>query len=176
MEAARLQFDWKMYSAWQFHASHCLPGNGFLFYSCRMNPSNSYFSRNPILRWLPAFLMMVAIFLFSARPSDNLPPSLFGQILFKGGHVIGYGMLAMAYWRLFDFQDKKHWLVWLFAVLYAMTDEYHQSFVPGRHSTLFDVVVYDNAGALISLWLVGQFMKQKQPDSEGLVVEHTKRS
>lgn len=120
--------------------------------------------------------MMVAIFLFSARPSDNMPQNLLGHILYKGGHVVGYAMLAMAYWRVFDFEDNKRWLVWFFAVLYAMTDEYHQSFVPGRHSTLFDVTVYDNAGALLSLWLATRFVKQKQPISDERIVEHIKKS
>lgn len=59
----------------------------------------------------------------------------------------------------------------MLAVLYAVTDEYHQSFVPFRHSTSFDVLVYDNLGALISLWLAGMLAKQKQPASEKPVVK-----
>jgi VanZ family protein len=87
------------------------------------------------------------------------------RILYKGGHVVGYAMLATAYWRAFGFQEKRLWIAWLLAVLYAVTDEYHQSFVPGRHPTAFDVLVYDNLGALLALWLVNRFTKQKQPDS-----------
>jgi len=129
------------------------------------------FSKKAIFRFLPAFLMMLAIFIFSARPGDIVPMSLLKQIVYKGGHVIGYAMLALSYWRAFDFKDKKRWMVWALAILYAVTDEYHQSFVPGRHSTAFDVLVYDNIGALSSLWLASRFAKQKQPASEGLVVE-----
>lgn len=129
------------------------------------------FSKNPILRWTPGFLMMLTIYLFSARPSTDVIFSLFNHIIYKGGHVIGYAMLAMCYWRAFGFRDDKRWLAWLLAVLYAVTDEYHQSFVPGRHPSVFDILVYDNIGALISLWLAGLFMKQKQPASQGLVVE-----
>jgi VanZ family protein len=129
------------------------------------------FSKKAIFRFLPAFLMMLAIFIFSARPADLVPMSLLKQIIYKGGHVIGYAMLAMSYWRAFDFKDRKRWIVWILAILYAVTDEYHQSFVPGRHSTAFDVLVYDNIGALFSLWLAGRFAKQKQLASESLVVE-----
>lgn len=97
--------------------------------------------------------------------------SLWKQVLYKAGHVIGYGMLGMSYWRALGFNPKQRWLAWLLTVLYAVTDEYHQSFVPFRHSTAFDVFAYDNLGALTSLWLAGMFAKQKQPVSEKLVVK-----
>ena len=132
------------------------------------------FSRNPILRVLPAFLMMVAIFLFSARSSLQPQLDLLNRAINKAGHVIGYTLLGLSYWRAFGFTTKKRWLIWLLAVLYALTDEYHQSFVPGRHSTLFDVAVYDNAGALISLWISSRLIKLKQPVRDELVVEHAK--
>ncbi len=115
--------------------------------------------------------MMLAIFLFSARAGDIVPMSLWKQVLFKAGHVIGYGMLAMSYWRVFGFDPKRRWVAWFLAVLYAVTDEYHQSFVPRRHPSAFDVLVYDNLGALTTLWLAGIFAKQKQPASEKLVVK-----
>jgi len=117
------------------------------------------FANKPIFRFLPAVLMMLAIFLFSARPGDIIPMSLWKQIIYKAGHVIGYALLALSYWRAFRFDSRQRWIAWLLAVLYAVTDEYHQSFVPFRHSTAFDVLVYDNLGALISLWLAGTFAK-----------------
>ena len=128
-------------------------------------------SRNPVLRFLPALLMMLTIFLFSAGSALELPEPLLQRIVNKGGHMIGYGLLALAYWRMFEFEDKKIRLAWLLAVLYAMTDEFHQSFVPGRHPTLFDVLVFDNLGALISLRLAFFLFKSKQPAHHDLVVE-----
>ena len=132
---------------------------------------NIEFSQHTILKWLPAFLVMLAIFLFSAHPSGAVPMSLWKRILYKGGHVMGYAMLALAYWRAFHFKARMRWLAWLLAVLYAVSDEYHQSFVPGRHPAAFDVLVYDNIGALTSLWLTSMFGKQQQPASQSLVVE-----
>lgn len=123
------------------------------------------FSNHPLFKFLPAALMMLAIFLFSARPSSTVPMPLWQKILYKGGHVVGYAMLATSYWRTFGFKEKRIWIAWLLAVLYAVTDEYHQSFVPGRHPAAFDVLVYDNFGALTSLWLLHRFDKQKQPDA-----------
>lgn len=129
------------------------------------------FSSHPILRWLPAVLMMAAIFIFSATPSKEMQYNLWRFIFYKSGHVIGYAMLTLSFLRAFEFSKKHSWLAWLFALLYAITDEYHQSFVPGRHPAVFDVVVYDNAGALIAVWIANHLPKQKQPAHEGLVVE-----
>ena len=128
------------------------------------------FSNHPLLKSVPAVLMMIAIFLFSARPSIDEPSNIWLHIISKAGHVIGYAMLTLSLWRGFAFNAKRIWLAWLLALLYAITDEYHQSFVPGRHPAFFDVVVYDNLGALISVWFAGRFSKQKQPVGNGLVV------
>lgn len=114
---------------------------------------------------------MLAIFLFSAGPSLEMTVSQLERIINKGGHMAGYGMLALFYWRIFEFRGNQRWLAWMLAVLFAMTDEYHQTFVPGRHGTVFDVLVYDNLGAFLSLWLANVFLKQKQPVTQSLVAE-----
>lgn len=129
------------------------------------------FSKHPVIKCLPAMLMMLAIFVFSATPSYNVQPNVLRHIVSKAGHVIGYTMLTLSYWRAFGFSKRSSWLAWLFALLYAATDEYHQSFVPGRHPAAFDVLVYDNAGALIAFWVANHLTKQKQPIDERLVVE-----
>lgn len=129
------------------------------------------FSQHPILKWLPAVLMMVAIFVFSATPSRHLQYDLLRHMISKSGHVIGYAMLTLSYWRALNFSTRNLWVIWLFVLLYAATDEFHQSFVPGRHPAAFDVLVYDNAGALIALWTTNRLTKQKQPIRGGVVVE-----
>lgn len=127
-------------------------------------------------KWLPALLMMLIIFLFSARPGSELPVfDRIDAIIKKGGHVIGYGVLAYSYWRALDFKKAKGWIVWLLAVLYALTDEFHQSFVPGRHASLWDVLIFDNFGALISLWLVNYYQKVKRPRTMDSTVEKARR-
>jgi VanZ family protein len=117
------------------------------------------------LRCLPALFMMLLIFLLSAQPSSQLPNFDWAdRLVKKGGHAVGYAILALLYWRAFDFKDDKRWVAWLLALLYAITDEFHQSFVPGRHPAILDVMIFDNFGALISLWLVNRYRKQKRPD------------
>ena len=101
---------------------------------------------------------MLAIFWFSAQPALNLPNFDWAdKIVKKSGHVIGYALLAWSYWHMFDYRKDKRWLAWFLAILYATTDEIHQSFVAGRHPSVWDVIIFDNLGALISLWLVQSY-------------------
>jgi VanZ family protein len=115
-------------------------------------------------RWLPALLVMGIIFWFSSQPSGQLPDFNWAdRLIKKSGHVAGYASLAVSYWHAFGMHGKHRWLAWLCALAYAVTDEYHQSFVPGRNPSIWDVVVFDNLGALLGLWLVHGFVKQKRP-------------
>ncbi len=108
-------------------------------------------------RWGPALLMMSVIFLASSLPSDRVPD--LGKIDFtikKLGHVLGYALLALAYRRGFEQRGasaaRACLLAEVCAILYSVTDEFHQSFVPGRGATVFDVGV-DAAGAGLGLTL-----------------------
>lgn len=112
-------------------------------------------------RWLPALLTMAVIFWFSSQPSNELPNfGLMDRIIKKSGHVFEYAVLAFWIWYALGFQTNRRWTVWLIAILYAATDEYHQSFVRGRFPSVWDVVIFDNAGALISLWITRHFINK----------------
>lgn len=103
-------------------------------------------------RWLPALLMMLAIFAFSSRTSKELPNyGGWDYFIKKGAHAVGYGLLALAY--LDALPRRNYALAWLLALLYSATDEFHQSFVPGRHAAWTDVLVFDNLGAMIALFV-----------------------
>ncbi len=107
------------------------------------------------------------IFYFSAQTSLLLPDFGWADYLVKkGGHMIGYGLLALAFWYAFEWEGDRRWLAWLLAVLYAVTDEIHQAYVPGRNPSVWDIVIFDNLGALISLWLAGSFVKQRRPNEK----------
>jgi VanZ family protein len=115
-----------------------------------------------VLRWLPGLMMMFVIFLFSAQPSSDLPNFDWAdQLVKKGGHMAGYALLAFSYWRGLQFRQERWWLAWCLAISYALTDELHQSFVPGRFPSLWDVLVYDNLGAFMSLWLARLHKNQR---------------
>lgn len=109
-------------------------------------------------KWLPALLVMGLIFWFSSQPSSNLPNfDRADKVLKKGGHILGYAMLSWSYWYALDRKPNRRWIAWLGAILYAATDEYHQSFVIGRYPSAWDVFVFDNLGALIALSVAGKW-------------------
>ena len=66
----------------------------------------------------------------------------------KASHLFAFGTLgALAAWAL----PGASWrtaAAWAFATLYAASDEFHQSFVPGRTAEVWDVFL-DSAGALL---------------------------
>ncbi|HEX9029236.1 MAG TPA: VanZ family protein, partial [Anaerolineales bacterium] len=69
----------------------------------------------------------------------------------KGGHMLGYALLAAAYWwGLGDRRPRAALLALLMAAIYATSDEFHQHFVAGRGSEVSDVLI-DSTGAAIGL-------------------------
>ncbi|SFT32828.1 VanZ like family protein [Lachnospiraceae bacterium XBD2001] len=89
-------------------------------------------------------------------------------IVRKGAHMAEYAILGFL---LAGALEIRHlfilWLVaWMIAIAYAGTDEFHQTFVPGRSGELRDVCV-DGAGALIGvsvkIWI--EKMKLKKADA-----------
>jgi VanZ family protein len=107
-----------------------------------------------IYRWGPAVLIMAIIFFASATPGSDLPK--FGSWDFlakKGGHMFGYALLALAYLRAIGGKmgSRTQLLSSLaLAILYACSDEWHQRFIPGRTSSITDVLI-DATGAVIGL-------------------------
>ncbi len=109
--------------------------------------------RDLLRRWGPPTAWMTLIFILSAQPSLPGPPDAFWDTLLKKtGHFVAYAVLARLYLRAMNVRgNRRRWIAWGLAVLYAISDEIHQSFVPGRHARLTDVLI-DAAGAT-TLWL-----------------------
>lgn len=135
--------------------------------SNRLALMDSGMKRKQIFHWIPALVMMGVIFWFSSQPSYNLPNFNWAdRLVKKGGHMVGYGVLGLAYWYGFGWRQEKRWLAWMLVILYALSDEYHQSFVPGRNASIWDVLVFDNLGGLIALWLAEFRLKRKRPGAD----------
>ena len=119
-----------------------------------------------VKRWGPAVLLMGVIFIFSSLPSTELPNFNWADwIVKKGGHALGYGLLAFAYLCGLKGESSRVSLrqllgAWLMAVLYSATDEFHQSFTPGRHPAVTDVMI-DAIGAAVALILAARYYEQK---------------
>jgi VanZ family protein len=76
----------------------------------------------------------------------------------KSSHALEFGILAALLVRALASTGRNRWRVFGVALaiawLYALADEYHQSFVPGRSSDWSDIL-FDWLGATLGagLWL-----------------------
>jgi VanZ family protein len=85
--------------------------------------------------------------------------------------VTEYAVLALLLWRVLRrpaAPDVPSWrwshagLALALAALYAATDEFHQTFVPSRQGSVWDVLL-DTTGAaigLLCLWAIGRLLKR----------------
>ena len=82
-------------------------------------------------------------------------------IVRKSAHFIGYmilGILASGLILYYGNINKKYPLAFLICVIYAISDEIHQLFVPGRSGQVRDVLI-DSAGSLLGIIIVMTFEK-----------------
>jgi VanZ family protein len=99
--------------------------------------------------WAPPLLLMAVIFFFSAQPNLNSGLGWIDHVGRKCIHASEYALLCFLWWRaLRTVMDRVAALAPAYAitVLYAISDEYHQRFVSGRHSSWVDVAI-DSMGA-----------------------------
>jgi VanZ family protein len=105
--------------------------------------------------WLPPLIWMALIFIVSGTPSEEIPKiGSWDSLIKKGGHMAAYALLAILWFRALESSmsaRKAFWLALGLAFLYAISDEYHQTFVPGRNGTGQDVLI-DTVGAWMGLW------------------------
>ena len=112
--------------------------------------------------WLPPLAWMGMIFYLSAQSSLPGPPQPWlNTLLKKGAHFGVYAGLAFWWWRALRSAPQRLSngtalaLAFILTVLYAVSDEFHQSFTPGRQPSPWDVLV-DAAGAATALGLLGR--------------------
>ncbi len=99
---------------------------------------------------LPApVALMGVIFYFSAQSDTGSELPEWARVV---GHFTQFGLLAALWlWALEPRLRRRAYAVaGAISVLYAISDEYHQSFVPGRHADPFDVLI-DSAGVVAVL-------------------------
>lgn len=98
---------------------------------------------------------MMLIFFLSSQPS--LPAVSF----FSGAdlllHAVFYAILCVFLARSFMDPQIRNWnrviLLTILVTAYGITDEYHQSFVPGRSASIWDVLADDVGGFLAAVIL-----------------------
>jgi len=119
-----------------------------------------------ILRIIPAILVMIALFMLSTLPGNDpfLNSIHLGD---KIEHFIAYFVLGITFciWI-----PSKKWFakpiiygifVVILCTLFGISDEYHQTFVPGRSADLCDLAA-DFAGGVVAVLVYFSFLKIKK--------------
>jgi VanZ family protein len=144
--------------------------------------------RRRISIWWPVVFMCLVIatestmWLGADRTSSPLRwlyQSLFGQVtddrwevihhlIRKTGHFVGYGLVGLSWFRAW-LKTYPGWSVprgyftaLLATALVASADEYHQSFLPNRTSSPYDVLL-DCCGAVVLMLIASLFVRRGRP-------------
>ena len=96
--------------------------------------------------WLPVILWAGVIFAFSSIPSLSSGLGTWDLVLRKLAHTTEYAILGALLVRA----TGRSWLALGLGVLYAASDEFHQTFVRGRHGSPVDVAI-DTIGLIVGI-------------------------
>jgi len=102
--------------------------------------------------------------LFPATSPERL--ELIHLLVRKASHFTEYAILGFLAFRAFSTSPnpglRRRWFLasLILIVLYALLDEYHQSFVPSRTASIFDSLI-DATGGLAAL-LMARFLKRSR--------------
>jgi len=125
---------------------------------------------------LPVWLYMIGIFILSSIPSLR-PPDLGFEPQDKLYHLVFYipfGYLvarSVSVQNLFPSLKKRYWIYGiLFGILYGISDEMHQYFVPGRIMSVWDMVA-DSLGVSLGVLLFhhrNRLLKYMHRNADGM--------
>lgn len=112
-----------------------------------------------VMRLIPSLIWMALIFALSSQREFPSPRGLSVEIQAVVAHLVLFGTLALL--LSFAFADLRFrvrrfgLLIIALVTLYGISDEIHQSFVPGRSATVFDIVI-DCLGASLTMVALGR--------------------
>jgi VanZ family protein len=114
-------------------------------------------------------VLSIVKWLFPSASKESLSTVHF--LIRKAGHLTEYAILASLGARAFRHSSHQalrrnwFWLSLILVIAYALTDEFHQSFVPSRTASIYDCMI-DTAGGLIALAIARWRARRKK--GEGL--------
>ncbi len=119
--------------------------------------------RRRIKHWLPTLAWAILIFSFSSQ-STLTTSKVYWQdfVIKKAAHLFVYAVLSVLIYRslkLTTHYSRPYLLLLTITItlLYAVTDEFHQTFTLGREPTLRDVFI-DILGSFLGLGLTRNFL------------------
>ncbi|MDE6656802.1 MAG: VanZ family protein [Anaeroplasmataceae bacterium] len=136
---------------------------GVIFYFSHQNGVSSSKMSSGITRWVVNTFVPNFSNMTKAEQSVILKDT--GFVIRKLAHYAEYGVLGFfLFSAVYVFTDNEKIIfpiVSILGVLYAVSDEFHQSFIGGRAPTVKDVLI-DSIGLLTVLLLIGIFLNIKR--------------
>jgi VanZ family protein len=126
----------------------------FFASTSELSASNTRLIFEPLLHWL-----------FPHVSDERIAVAHF--ILRKCGHFSEYAILGFLAARAFVSSThsalQRRWFLaaLILVCIYALSDEYHQSFVPSRTASIYDSLI-DIAGGLTALVLAGRWLAKRR--------------
>ena len=113
-----------------------------------------------LIAWAPAIGWAMVLFLLSSLSDSDLSSFAFSfPFDDKVMHLALYSVLGgtLQFGRLSSNSGLAHWTVIAIGIIYGVSDEWHQSFVPGRNPSAADLLA-DTMGVLMgyafTYWLL----------------------
>ena len=100
--------------------------------------------------YAPPLALMGVIYVLSAQPDLNSGLGLADFVARKVVHVTEYGLLWWLWCRAFVFRRPA--LAAIITLAYAAGDEFHQTFVHGRHGSPMDWAI--DAAGVVLVWAI----------------------
>jgi VanZ family protein len=113
--------------------------------------------------WLPLIAYCLMIFVQSAYPSPEIIPQR--PLIDKLLHFLAYALMGILFFRAYrtlPIHKNYNLLIlisMLSAILYGVSDEIHQHFVPWRHADLMDALA-DALGSVFGVFLYAALNKK----------------
>ena len=116
-------------------------------------------------RWGPVAIILAGIFIGSEQPAVRRAPRMIEFLIAKVSHLLEFAALGVALTRaIAPPEEPKPGRAIAIAVaasaLFAVSDEYHQAFIPGRTATVRDVVI-DLIGAIVGVTGYAHFRRDR---------------
>jgi len=108
--------------------------------------------------WLPPLVWAGVIFAFSSMSFTPVNQFYWHDfVVKKSAHIVEYAILTALLYRGFrvsGFTKKRAaGISIVMAILYGFSDEFHQSFTPGREPKVRDVL-FDTIGSVLAIYLI----------------------
>lgn len=119
-------------------------------------------TKDKIIAWIYVVLWSAVIFFFSSIPHLKIEQlGVLDFILRKLAHVTEYMILSVLYYRAFVIStrlESKRVIFYsiILSILYAVSDEFHQHFVPGRCFMVSDIII-DTVGVITGIVLAHKY-------------------